>query len=63
MSFWQEVLSLMPRDQKDANITTVGDELWSGMPTVTTVGYGHRYPVTDVGRIVVAEVLPQVASV
>ncbi|MFV0457340.1 MAG: potassium channel family protein [Actinomycetales bacterium] len=40
------------RDATDANITTFGDALWWSMTTVTTVGYGDRYPVTLEGRLV-----------
>lgn len=36
----------------DATITTSSDALWWIMATVTTVGYGDVYPVTNVGRIV-----------
>ncbi|WP_138413969.1 potassium channel family protein [Sinomonas gamaensis] len=33
-----------------ANIRSFPDALWWAFTTVTTVGYGDRYPVTDVGR-------------
>ncbi len=39
-------------DAPDANITTLGDALWWACTTVTTVGYGDRYPVTTAGRLV-----------
>src|SRR5262249_49209325 len=35
----------------DANITTGGDALWWAVVTITTVGYGARYPVTPGGRL------------
>ena len=35
----------------DANITEGGDALWYAIVTITTVGYGDRYPVTAAGRV------------
>jgi len=40
-----------------ANITTIGEALWWGIVTVTTVGYGDNYPVTAAGRVVASFVM------
>ena len=36
----------------DANIKTASDAIWWCYVTITTVGYGDRYPVTNWGRLV-----------
>lgn len=38
----------------EANIRTAEDAMWWGVTTLTTVGYGDRFPVTTEGRIVAA---------
>jgi voltage-gated potassium channel len=40
------------QDAPDANITSLGDALWWAATTVTTVGYGDRFPVTTAGRLI-----------
>ena len=41
----------------DANITGGGDAFWYSIVTITTVGYGDRYPVTPGGRITAAFIM------
>jgi len=36
----------------EANIKTASDAIWWGYVTITTVGYGDRFPVTNSGRAV-----------
>ncbi len=36
----------------DANIKTASDAIWYTMVTISTVGYGDRYPTTNWGRII-----------
>jgi len=36
----------------DSNIKTGSDAIWWGFVTITTVGYGDRFPVTLAGRLV-----------
>ncbi|GAB2925204.1 potassium channel family protein [Rhodococcus aerolatus] len=45
------------RGAPDASITSIGDALWWGITTVTTVGYGDLYPVTGLGRVVAAALM------
>lgn len=40
------------RRASDANIKSYADAVWWAMTTVSTVGYGDRFPVTPEGRVV-----------
>lgn len=40
------------RGADDANIRSVPDGLWWAATTITTVGYGDRYPTTTLGRLI-----------
>ena len=39
-------------ERESGNIKTAEDALWWAMTTITTVGYGDRYPATTEGRLV-----------
>jgi hypothetical protein len=40
-----------------ANITTASDAIWYTIVTISTVGYGDQYPVTDAGRAIGAGII------
>lgn len=40
------------KDAPNANIKTAEDALWWAYTTITTVGYGDKYPVTTAGRLI-----------
>jgi voltage-gated potassium channel len=39
-------------ERETGNIKTAEDALWWAVTTITTVGYGDRYPTTTEGRLV-----------
>lgn len=45
------------RGAPEATITDFPDALWWTLTTITTVGYGDRYPVTAEGRLVAATLM------
>jgi voltage-gated potassium channel len=44
-------------DAPGANITNASDALWYTIATISTVGYGDQYPVTNAGRVVGAMII------
>jgi len=45
---------LQVEDDPNSNIKTAEDAIWWAYVTITTVGYGDKFPVTTVGRIIAA---------
>lgn len=43
---------LNAEDEPESNIKTSGDALWWAATTITTVGYGDKYPITGEGRVI-----------
>jgi voltage-gated potassium channel len=41
----------------DSNITTASDAIWYVIVTISTVGYGDQYPVTNAGRVLGAVII------
>ncbi len=51
LQFGSLLMLYLEQDAQGANITTASDALWYTIVTISTVGYGDRYPVTDAGRL------------
>lgn len=45
---------LQVENDPNSNIKTAGDAIWWAYVTITTVGYGDKFPVTTEGRIIAA---------
>jgi voltage-gated potassium channel len=46
------IVILRVESAANGNIATANDALWWAFTTITTVGYGDRYPVTGEGRVI-----------
>lgn len=44
-------ITILERNVDGSNIKNIGDGLWWAITTVTTVGYGDRFPITSEGRL------------
>lgn len=54
LMIFSSIAILQVEDSPDSNIKTAEDALWWTYVTITTVGYGDKYPVTTEGRIIAA---------
>jgi voltage-gated potassium channel len=52
LSLFSAISILIVEKAPNSNIRTASDALWWTVETITTVGYGDKYPVTDAGRII-----------
>jgi voltage-gated potassium channel len=50
LEFGSLVMLILERNAPGANITTASDALWYVIVTMSTVGYGDQYPVSNAGR-------------
>ena len=46
------LIAELEKSDPERNIQSIPDALWWAVTTITTVGYGDRFPVTAIGRAV-----------
>ena len=51
------LIAELEKSDPERNIRSIPDALWWAITTITTVGYGDRFPVTAIGRAVGAVVM------
>ncbi len=52
MVTFASVAILIAEDNPDSNIKSAEDAVWWSVTTITTVGYGDKYPTTTEGRVI-----------
>lgn len=52
MIIFSSIAILQVETKEASNIKTAEDALWWSYVTITTVGYGDKFPVTTEGRII-----------
>lgn len=57
MVIFSAIAILQVETSPASNIKTAEDALWWAYSTITTVGYGDKYPVTGAGRLIAAALM------
>lgn len=57
LQFGSLVVLAVEKGADGANIESASDALWYTIVTISTVGYGDQYPVTEVGRLIGAVII------
>ncbi|WP_047048450.1 potassium channel family protein [Vibrio mexicanus] len=54
MAVGSSVMLFLEGPNPESNIDNAGDAMWWALVTISTVGYGDHYPVTDSGKLLAA---------